>query len=87
MLRNIDSGKSIGIDTFPLKLVQLPADNLYTPLTNQINNTASKGKFPNDAKIASAFPLVKHEGNRYSISLSFAVLICQITSQKSERKF
>ena len=56
LLKNIDQKKSTGIDKIPPKLLQLSADILSTPLSNAINNSILKGKFPDDAKVASASP-------------------------------
>ena len=50
LLKEIDQRKSIGIDKIPPKLIQLSADILSNPLSNAINNSILKGKFPDDAK-------------------------------------
>ena len=60
--------KSTGIDKIPPKLVRLSADIFSTPLSNAIKNSILKGKFPDDAKVASVSPLDKHTDNNYSIS-------------------
>ena len=46
----------------------MSADILSTPLSNTVNNSILKGKFPDDAKVASLSPLDKHTDNKYSIS-------------------
>ena len=46
----------------------MSADILSTPLSNTVNNSILKGKFPDDAKVASLSPLDKHADNKYSIS-------------------
>ena len=68
LLKNIEQKKSTGIDKIPPKLVQLSADILSTPLSNAVNNSTLKGKFPDDAKVASISPLDKHTYNKYSWS-------------------
>ena len=68
LLKNIDQKKSTGIDKIPPKLVQLSADILSTPLSNAINNSILKGKFPDDVKVASVSPLDKHTDNKCSVS-------------------
>ena len=68
LLKNKDQKKYTGIDKIPPKLVQLSADILSTPLSNAINNSILKGKFPDDVKVASVSPLDKHTDNKCSVS-------------------
>ena len=68
LLKVIDQKKSIGIDKIPPKLIQLSASILSSPLSNAINDSILKGKFPDDAKVASVSPLDKHTDNNYSVS-------------------
>ena len=81
LLKNIDQRKSTGIDKIPPKVVQLSADILRTPLSNAINNSILKGKFPDDAKVESVSPLDKHIGNNYSISNFHPVGVLNIFSK------
>ena len=67
LLKNIDQKKSTGIDKIPPKLLQLSADILSTPLSNAINNSILKGKFPDDVKVASVSSLYKHTDNKYTV--------------------
>ena len=81
LLKNIDQKKSTGIDKIPPKLVQLSADILSTPLSNAINNSILKGKFPDDAKVASVSPLDKHTDKEYSVCNFRPVSVLNISSE------
>ena len=83
--KNVDLKKSTGIDKIPPKLVQLSADILSTPLSNAINNSILKGKFPDDAKVASVSPLDKHTDNKYSVSNFRPVSVLNIFSKMYEK--
>ena len=85
LLKNIDQKKSTGIDKIPPKLVQLSADILSTPLSNAINNSILKGKFPDDAKVARVSPLNKHTDNKYSVSNFRLVSVINIFSKMYEK--
>ena len=85
LLKNIDQKKSAGIDKIPPNLLQLSADILSTPLSNAINNSILKGKFPDDAKVASVFPLDKHTDNKYSVSNFRPVSVLNIFSKMYEK--
>ena len=85
LLKNIDQKKYTGIDKIPPKLVQLSADILSTPLSNAINNSILKGKFPDDAKVASVSPLDKHTDNKYSVSNFRSVSVPNIFSKMYEK--
>ena len=61
------------------------ADVLSTPLSNAINNSISKGKFPDDAKVARVSPLVKFADNKYSISNFRPVSVLNIFSKMYEK--
>ena len=84
-LKSIDQKKSTGIDKIPPKLVQMSADILSTPLSNAINNSISKGKFPDDAKVESVSPLDKHTENKYSVSNFLPVSVLNIFSKMYEK--
>ena len=83
--KNVDQKKSTGIDKIPLKLVQLSADILSTPLSSAINNSMLKGKLPDDAHVASVSPLDKHTDNKYSVSNFCPVTILKIFSKMYEK--
>ena len=53
LLKNIDDKKATGTDKIPPKLVKISAKVLSQPLADAINNSISKGVFPDNAKIAS----------------------------------
>ena len=85
LLKNIDLKKSTGIDKILPKLVQLSAHILSTPLPNAISNGILKGKFPDDAKVTSVFPLDKHTDNKYSVSNFRPVSVLNIFSKMYEK--
>ena len=85
LLKNKDQKKYTGIDKIPPKLVQLSADILSTPLSNAINNSILKGKFPDDAKVARVSPLNKHTDNKYSVSNFRLVSVINIFSKMYEK--
>ena len=85
LLKNIDLKKSTGIDKILSKLVQLSAHILSTPLPNAISNGILKGKFPDDAKVTSVFPLDKHTDNKYSVSNFRPVSVLNIFSKMYEK--
>ena len=51
--------KKLQVDKIPQKLIKLAAGVLAAPLSKTINNSISKGVFPNEAKIALVSPLDK----------------------------
>ena len=63
----------------------MSADILSTPLSNAINNSILKGKFPDDAKVAGVSPLDKHTGNKYSASNFRPVGVLNIFSKIYEK--
>ena len=81
LLKNIDQKKTAGIDKIPPNLLQLSADILSTPLSNAINNSILKGKFPDDAKVASVSPLDKHTDKEYSVCNFRPVSVLNISSE------
>ena len=50
MLKGINAEKASGFDKIPPKMVKLAARVLAAPLSKTINNSISKGIFPNEAK-------------------------------------
>ena len=61
LLKNIDSKKSTGEDQIPPKLLLLASEELTIPLTDAINNSFKKCKFPDKGKRAAVTPLDKGE--------------------------
>ena len=57
LVKNIDHKKATGTDKFPPKLVKISSEVLSQPLADAINNSISKGVFPDNAKIASVSPV------------------------------
>ena len=53
----------------PPKLVKIAINVLCQPLSNAINNSLSKGIFPDDAKIAIVSPRDKVTSNKNNISI------------------
>ena len=67
LLKNIDIKKSTGVDRILPKLVKLSANVLFEPLTKTINDSLTKGIFPDAAKIAAVSPVDKGIENKNSI--------------------
>ena len=59
MLKEVNAKKALGFDKILPKLVKLAARDLAAPLSETINNSISKGVFPNEAKIVLVSPLDK----------------------------
>ena len=59
LLKEINAKRASGFDKIPLKQVKLAARVLAATLSKTINNSISKGVFPNEAKIALVSPLDK----------------------------
>ena len=68
LLKNIDDKKAAGTDKIPPKLVKISAEVLSQPLANVINNSISKGVFPDNAKIASVSPIDKQSNDKNKVS-------------------
>ena len=64
LLKNIDDKKTTGTDKIPPKLVRISAEVLSQPLADAINNSISKGVFPDNAKIPSVSPIDKQSGDK-----------------------
>ena len=67
LLKNIDDKKATGTDTIPPKRVKISAEVLSQPLADAINNSISKGVFPDNAKIASVSPIDKQSDDKKSL--------------------
>ena len=68
LLKTIDDKKATGTDKIPPKLVKISAEVLSQPLANAINNSISKGVFPDNAKIASVSPIDKQSDDKNKVS-------------------
>ena len=68
LLKNIDDKKAAGTDKIPPKLVKISAEVLSQPLADAINNSISKGVFPDNAKIASVSPIDKQSNDKNKVS-------------------
>ena len=68
LLKNIDDKKATGTDKIPPKLVKISAEVLSQPLADAINNSISKGVFPDNAKIASVSPIDKQSDDKNKVS-------------------
>ena len=69
----------------PPKLLKIAASVLCQPLSNAINNSLSKGIFPDDVKIAMVSPLDKGTSNKNDISKFRPVSILITFSKTYER--
>ena len=67
LFKNIDSKKATGTDKIPPKLVKISAELLSQPLADAINNSISKGVFPDNEKIASVSPIDKQSADKNQI--------------------
>ena len=85
LLWNIDSKKSRSIDKIPPKLIKLSAKVLSKPLSIAIDNSFNKGKFPDNAKIASVSPLNEHTDDKYSVTNFWPLSVLNTFSQIFEK--
>ena len=67
MLKEVNAKKALGFDKILPKLVKLAARDLAAPLSETINNSISKGVFPNEAKIVLVSPLDKKTPDKNSV--------------------
>ena len=56
MLKGVNAKKTTSFDKIPPKVVNLSEGFLATPLSETINNSISKGIFPNEVKIVLVSP-------------------------------
>ena len=84
-LSALDIKKSVGFDMIPPKLLKIAASVLWQPLSNAINNSLSKGIFPDDVKIAMVSSLDKGTSNKNDISKFRPVSILTTFSKTYER--
>ena len=68
LLKNINVKKATGTNKIPPKLVKISAEVLSQPLADAINNSISKGVFPDNANIASVSPIDKQSDDKNKVS-------------------
>ena len=85
LLSVLDIKKAVGFEMIPTKLVKMAASVLCQPLSNAINNSLSKGIFPDDAKIAMVSPFEKGTSSKNDISNFRPVSILTTFSKIHER--
>ena len=84
LLKTIDDKKATGTDKIPPKLVKISAEVLSQPLADAINNSISKGVFPDNAKIASVSPIDKQSDDKNKVSNFRPVSVLNTFSKISE---
>ena len=67
LLKEIDIKKAVGVDTIPPKLIKIGADIIAEPLTLATHCCLRQGIFPENAKVASVFPLDKGKPDKYDV--------------------
>ena len=67
LLKNINFKNATGTDKIPPKLVKISAEVLSQPLADAINHSISKEVFPDNAKIASVFPMEKQSDDKNKV--------------------
>ena len=67
LLKNTDDKKATGKNKIPRKLVKISAEVPSQSLADAINNSISKGVFPDNAKIASVSPIDKQSDDKKSL--------------------
>ena len=68
LLNEIDTKKTVGIDTIPSKLIKMVSDVLAPTLTTAMNSSTENSVFPENAKIATVLPLDKGKSDKNDIS-------------------
>ena len=66
LLKEVNAKKASGFDKIPQKLVKLAA-GVLAPLSKVINNSISKGFFPNEAKIAQVSHIDRKKTDKNSV--------------------
>ena len=68
LLKNIDDEKARRTDKIPPKLVKISPEVLSRPLADVINNSVSKGVFPDNAKVTSVSRIDKQPDDKNKVS-------------------
>ena len=85
LLNEIHTKKAVGIDTIPLKLINM-ASKFLTPIyTTAINSSIENSVFRKNAKVATAVPLDKGKPDKNDISNFRPVILLNIFSKFYER--
>ena len=85
LLNEIHTKKAVGIDTIPLKLINM-ASKLLTPIyTTAINSSIENSVFRKNAKVATAVPLDKGKPDKNDISNFRPVILLNTFSKFYER--
>ena len=85
LLNEIHTKKAVGIDTIPLKLINM-ASKFLTPIyTTAINSSIENSVFRKNAKVATAVPLDKGKPDKNDISNFRPVILLNTFSKFYER--
>ena len=58
---SLDSSKSVGNCSIPTKILKIAREIVSLPLSQLINNSISKGIFPEICKLAQVIPIFKND--------------------------
>ena len=61
LIHNLKSSKSIGPYSIPNKIMKISKEIISLPLSQLINDSISKGSFPNICKLAQVIPIFKND--------------------------
>ena len=85
LLNEIDAKKTVGIDTIPPKLIKTASNFLSPILTAAINSSIENSVFPENAKVATVFPLDTRKPDVNDISNFRPVSLLNTFSKFCER--
>ena len=68
LLNEIDTKKTVGIDTIPTKLIKIASNFLVPMLTTAINFNIESSVFPDNIKVTTVVPLDKGKPDKNNIS-------------------
>ena len=85
LLNEIDTKKSVDIDTIPPKLIKMASDFLAPMLTTAIYSSTENSVFPENAKVATVAPLDKGKPDKNDISNFRSVSFLNIFPKFYER--
>ena len=58
-IRNLDPGKSTGLDGIGPRILKMSCDTISPSITALINKSITSGRFPNQLKQAKVYPIFK----------------------------
>ena len=61
LIHNLKSSKSVGPYSIPTKIMKISKEIISLPLSQLINDSISKGSFPNICKLAQVIPIFKND--------------------------